>query len=182
MKMSEKEQEKEKEENKIAAEVDKVADKADKADNADNADNAKDKPEVKDGGKKKPSLFLTADDGFSVKVTYQNIDGKILVKGVDSDYGKSGKEEDFSIECRYPSQNDADMISSRARMLSVNQADPAASIRVIQDLENFRLSVLMKSWTLEEDCSDENLGQLPPVIIKGIVYEIREKIGMDGIV
>jgi len=125
-------------------------------------------------------LFVTENDKFDIVVKYNdNGDGKIIVENVDESFIESDKTKKLTVTLKYPSQGDSDAIS-RAITKGKNMTD--YDIKDFLGLEVVRFMVLARGWSIKKDLNTENIMLLNPRIIKAMVLNVREKIGMDGII
>jgi len=117
-------------------------------------------------------IFITEADRFVITVSYYMNKKNLIVESVDSEYQEFGNEiKSFTVTLKYPSQRDADAISS-AR--NVTDLENMTYVDMIQ-LENLRLVTLIREWSLDKPLAE--IVNLNPKIIKGIKNKISEEIG-----
>ena len=126
-------------------------------------------------------IFVTESDTFEIKVQYYKQDDVILVADVDDSFDSKKDCKEFSITFKYPDQGDSSKIAGRvARMGSGGLED--LDVREFLNLEFARVLCLIRSWTIDQDLTNQNILKLHPKIVKAIITQVREKLGMDGII
>tara|TARA_R110000824_G_scaffold148242_3_gene317904 strand:+ start:78163 stop:78684 length:522 start_codon:yes stop_codon:yes gene_type:complete len=124
-------------------------------------------------------IFVTEDDTFSVKVEFYKDGPECVVKGIHEKYDPTDKDVDvrsIDIDLKYPSQGDVSLIMDSSSYRSLENME----ISDVMKLESIRLSLLLRTWSLDQDTS--RLGELAPEIVQGILNEVRNEIGMKGII
>lgn len=137
------------------------------------------KPKTKEKKSYSRNIFVTEDNTFDVDIEYYSYKNSFKVKGVDDDFDPENDQaevENFVVTLKYPSQLDSEIVAGTI----ARQMQGSSSISLIDfiTLDLARLNVLLRSWSLEEDISE--ISKLHPKIIKGILEQIRQKIGSDG--
>jgi len=137
------------------------------------------KEEVKEGLGFSP--FITEDDKFDVIVEcYKGESGEIMVKGVDASFDKERKDiKQIKFTFKHASQGDFNVISSQGGTI-INESD-APDHANLNKLEFARFLVLIREWSLPEELSNFNIINLNPKIIKSVIFTLREKINLEGI-
>lgn len=123
------------------------------------------------------NIFINETDTFDIKVKWYKIDNQIYVNHSDTDFddNHSGINE-FTVTLKHPSQGDYESIM---RNTNYKSPDEMKMIDFIQ-LELIRLITLIRKWSLKQELS--RMIDLDPVIIKSIIHQVRDKIGMKGII
>jgi hypothetical protein len=81
---------------------------------------------------------------------------------------------------KYPNQSDCAKIGAGG---SLNTTDlEQIDVRDFLNLEFNRLLCLVRKWSLSQKLNNQAIMNLHPKIVKGVIVEIRSKIGMDGII
>jgi len=125
-------------------------------------------------------IFITEKDTFDIVVKYYKKDGVLYVKEVDDEFDDKEPCIDFSITFKYPDQGDTARITTGANRISADIEN--IDVRDLINLEFSRVLCLIRKWVLDKKLTNENILQLHPKIIKAIVVQIRDLIGMDGII
>jgi len=167
-----------------------------------NIQDAKDAPEeVKDAPKeevvekkpeekKKPKLskfadiFVTEQDTFDITVQYYKEAEDLIVCEVDDAFSESHECIEFVVTFKYPNQGDATLIGSTASSMAGNLGTSLESldIRDFLSLELARVLTLVRKWTIDKDLTNQSFLNLHPKVVKSIITQVRNKIGMDGII
>lgn len=132
--------------------------------------------------KKAMSPFIGDNDNVVCKIHYYlKDDGSgFIVEGVDEEFQQDLAKDFFEVTFRVPTQKDSNLI--RTKMTSNSGETELGIYSAFANLEYVRMLVLIKDWTLPKLCSEDNIEELHPSFVKGIVNSLRDKIGMDGIV
>ena len=153
----------------------------------DNIEGKSDTEDVKSDGQEKKSedfsIFITDSDTFDIDIQCYKDGNELKVKGIDGDYDDTRKSKKISIKFKRPSQGDLTLINTQAGKWSsspIMESDD--TYRNLMSLEFARMIVLIREWTLPDPLTVDVLVTLDPKIVKAIVYEVREKISMDGII
>lgn len=128
---------------------------------------------------KKSMIFVTEEDTFEASVEFYEDNKKLFVKGID-DIDETKKTEKISLTIKYPSQADVEYIASGFR--SFVNGQEKTTISDIIKLETIRFMVLARKWSLAEELNNDSIMKLNPKIVKAILFDIRSKIEMDGII
>jgi hypothetical protein len=130
------------------------------------------------------SVFVTEDDLFDIIVRCQMNDGKLLVEEVDEDFDKDGKIKEITFEFKRPSQGDLALINTQSGkwIASSVSAEDQDVYKNLMTMEYARLLVLVRSWNLKESLTTDAVARLDPKIVKSITNQMRDKIGLDGII
>ncbi len=127
---------------------------------------------------KSPSecIFITEDDTFDIRVRWYKIDDELFVYESDTDFDKDmeGMNE-FTVTFKYPSQGDYELIMNS----TVYRSPDEMKIADVIQMELTRLVTLVRRWSLPQDMS--RMVEMDPLIIKSLLKQIRDKIGMKGI-
>lgn len=125
-------------------------------------------------------IFIGENDTFDVGVSYyKDKEGILKVKHIDEDFDTKMDCKNFKVTFKYPNQGDVATISAHASTLKINLEE--LDVRDFLNLEFSRMTCLIRKWTMTTEISQRSIMQLNPKIVKGILFGIREKIGMDGI-
>ena len=144
----------------------------------ENSTKAKTKKELKKESELIESdIFINENDSFTVTVKYYPVNKhEVMVMGLDDGFDENNKDiKSFNISFKYPSFYDSQIIFSG---LQNSNKDQVGMLDLL-GLQNNRLLVLFKSWTLSADKAKIN--QLNNKIVKHILNCITKEIGMDGI-
>ena len=137
-------------------------------------------------------LIITEDNRFSVDVRYFKRDGEIFVEGVDEEFPDKSNELELGDEelkakipkkdvktitvwFKYPNFSDARTITN----MSNTDFSTTMTIADLIRLEQIRLVVLVRAWSLKTDIAQ--FDNLNVKIVKGLINQVRNKIGLDGI-
>jgi len=140
----------------------------------------KDQPEKEKEIKEIISPFVTEDDLFNITVQYYRDGKKMVVQNVDDDFNKTKDCASIELKIKYPSQGDCDIISEQGKVNSDITLDQL-NIREFMKLEFVRFLCLVRKWSLDLELNNTNIMTLHPSIIRAILYDVREELGMDGI-
>ena len=125
-------------------------------------------------------IFITENHTFDIVVKYYKKDDKLYVDQVDDEFDQKETYKDFSVTFKYPDQGDTARITAAASSISPNAEN--IDVRDLINLEFSRVLCLVRKWTLDQPVNNNNILKLHPKIIKGIVVQMRDLIGMDGII
>jgi hypothetical protein len=122
-------------------------------------------------------IFIDEKEQFLVTVKYYNDEkNELFVERVDDNFDKEKKDiKSFDVSFKYPSHGDYEAILNSPVYKSVENLRMPEIIQ----LELLRMGILLRSWTLNKRINQ--IVQLKPKIVKGIMLGVREKISMDGI-
>lgn len=122
-------------------------------------------------------IFITEDDTFEVVIRYhRDQNNSLVVETVNNDFNETTEGlKTFSVTFKYPSQGDYENIINAGQNRSVEQLRYADIVQ----MENFRIALLIRSWTLPHEIA--RIAELDPDIVKAIVNRVREKIALKGI-
>jgi hypothetical protein len=126
-------------------------------------------------------IFVTEKDIFDIFVEYYKKDGNLYVEGVDENFDKTFKTKKLSMTFKYPNQGDIGLINIQAHNTKSSMGGDM-SVRDFLALEFHRFNVLIRKWSLNKEINNSNVLSVHPKIIKSFLSQIREKIGMDGII
>ena len=116
-------------------------------------------------------IFVDETDTFDVSVRYyKTSDGIILVDNLDDDFDKKLASKEFTVTFKYPNQADVGRISTQASKITANIED--LDVRDFLSLEFARLICLIRGWGIEREISNQNIMQLHPKIVKGIIVNV----------
>jgi len=135
------------------------------------------KPEIKLS--KFADIFVTEENTFDVTVRYYKEKEDLIVEGVSDSFDNKVDSIQFSATLKYPSQGDYAIIYSNIDNMSPGEE---MGVREFLKIEFSRLACLLRSWTIDEKVSNIALMKMHPAIIKSMIGQIRDKIGMDGII
>lgn len=124
-------------------------------------------------------IFITEDNTLELTVKYNQKGNGLSVEKIDDDFVESSETKKITVTVKYPSQGDYDVIAGAFNRRPNESKD--LEVKDILRMEFCRLMVLIRKWSLPRSCTPDNLMQLHPRIIKAIIIELREKMGMDGI-
>jgi len=144
------------------------------------SENKEEKSEVVQSNADEKSLseciFITEDDTFDIVVKWYKIDDTLFVYESDTDFDKNVKGvNEFAVTFKYPSQGDYELIMNS----TVYRSPDEMKIADVIQMELTRLVTLVRKWSLPQDMS--RMVQMDPLIIKSLLKQIRDKIGMKGI-
>jgi len=127
------------------------------------------------------SPFVTENDRFDIFVKcYKEKNDEIIVKNVDIGFDDERKDiKEIKFTFKHASQGDFNIISSQAGLV-VNEDDKADNVS-LNKLEFARLLVLIRDWNLPYELNNSNIIGLNPKIVKAVIYDLREKISLEGI-
>jgi len=138
------------------------------------------KEEQKEEPREMSEIFVTEEDLFDVSSYHYKDDGQLFVKDVDEDFDENKEANEFIMTFKKPSQGDANAIQTTSRISGEEGEDIA--LRDFMQLEFTRFLVLMRSWSLKEEITNESILELNPKIVRAILNGIRDKIGTEGII
>jgi len=124
-------------------------------------------------------VFVTENDTFDVVVRYYKEGSNVFVENVDDNFDKTKKIKEFTVTFKYPNQSDVAQISSSFPKIG---AAGEIDARDFMRMEFTRLLCLIRKWSLKKPLENSSVLSVHPKIIKGMVSQIREKIGTDGII
>ena len=128
-------------------------------------------------------VFISEDDVFNITILYYKKDYSFYVKNIDEDFDDKTKDiKSINLTLKYPSQGDYLTVESIRSRTTQNENENAINVNDILRMEYNRLLVLIRKWSLSEKVEEAQILKLHPKIVKAIFFEIREKIGLDGIV
>lgn len=133
----------------------------------------------KDEDKGSFSVFVTEDDTIDIIVSCYKKDGHLMVKNVDNEYDEKEVQKNILVTFKRPSQSDALLISRQASLDTVSEEVAIGNLTI---MEYARIMVLIRKWDLAESINSDNLAKLDPKIIKAMIYELRDKIALEGII
>ena len=143
---------------------------------SDNVDSAQ---EVK---KDTPGIFIGENDTFDIEIKYYRDGKSIVVYGVDDNFDESNKEtQTITMTLKYPSHGDFLTINNIKSNVLMNRSDDI-DIKTFLQVEYYRLTILLRKWSLSDSVEEESILRLHPKIVKGAFHKIRENIGLDGII
>jgi len=125
------------------------------------------------------SVFVTEDDTVNIVVSCYKKDGNLMVKNVDNEYDEKETPKNISVIFKRPSQSDALLISRQASIDTVSEEVAISNLTI---MEYARIMVLIRKWDLAEVINSDNLAKLDPKIIKAMIYGLRDKIALEGII
>lgn len=125
-------------------------------------------------------IFVTESDTFKVKVRYYKNDADILVDGVDDDFDPKQSCKEFSVVFKYPDQGDSKKIT--AQVTKMGNSLEELDVRAFMNLEFARVLCLIRSWDIGHDLITSNIFKLNPKIVKSMTDQVRERLGMSGII
>jgi hypothetical protein len=134
---------------------------------------------VKEVEKDYSDIFVTEKDTFDVTIKYYKKDGKIYTdSGTDEVFSVDEKYKDLTVTLKYPDQADSVIISS-----SIPSAKNIDKIEMADflSLELSRLIVLIRKWSIDKKITKEAILSLNPKIVKGLLFKIRDVLGMEGL-
>ena len=142
---------------------------------------AKEKESIpsKDEDRDSFSVFVTEDDTVNIIVSCYKKDGNLMVKNVDNEYDEKETPKNISVIFKRPSQSDALLISRQASIDTVSEEVAISNLTI---MEYARIMVLIRKWDLAEVINSDNLAKLDPKIIKAMIYGLRDKIALEGII
>lgn len=143
----------------------------------DNIVNNESKDDIDDND----DIFISEKDTFDIKITYQKVDGNILIKDADEDFDDAIPSKSIAVTFKYPSQGDVSMISVAFKGVGSVGTLENIDLKDFINVEFARLLCLIRSWSLKTKISRENISSLHPRIVKAMLEGLRNKIGMDGI-
>lgn len=125
-------------------------------------------------------VFISENDTFDIFIKYYKKDGKIIVEGVDDDFSSSEPCKSFIVTLKQPDQFDCARIASSSPR--VNPDLEKFDVREFLAMEMSRFLVIVRKWSLgSKKLDNDAIMNMHPKIIKGILFKIRNQIGMDGI-
>ena len=118
-------------------------------------------------------IFITEQNTFDCVVEFYRDNEKLLVKNLDEgfDVNHTGIRK-IAFTCKHPSQGDYEMMLNSPTYKNMQNA--FRPIDMIA-LELTRLSLLIRSWSLNQDFS--RMVELDPQIIRGMTVAISNHIG-----
>lgn len=126
----------------------------------------------------KDGVFVTENNVFDISIKYYNQDGKMFIKNVDDDFDDAIENfKTINMTFKYPSQGDC-MAIERVLPSSDNASD---NLKTFLRMEYSRLVILIRKWSLSDKIEESQILQLHPKIVKSVFFEIRNKIGLDGL-
>lgn len=126
----------------------------------------------------KSDIFVTESDLFDIIIKYYNKDNKLFVKSVDEEFDDlNSNSKTINITLKYPSQGDC--MAIERSVIGVDNASD--NLKTFLRMEYSRFLVLARKWSLTEKLEESQVIKLHPKIVKGIFHEVREKIGLDGL-
>ncbi len=127
------------------------------------------------------SPFVTEDDKFDILVKcYKDDKDEIMVSRVDFSFDDKREDiKEIRFTFKHASQGDFNIISNQGGTI-VNEDDTPDHVN-LNKLEFARLLVLIRDWNLPQELSNVNIVNLNPKIIKSVIYGLREKISLEGI-
>lgn len=134
---------------------------------------------VEEVAKDYSDIFVTEKDTFDVTIKYYKKDGKIYTdSGTDDTFSFDENYKDLTVTLKYPDQADSVVISS-----SIPSAKNLDKIEIgdFLSLELSRLIVLIRKWSIDKKVTKEAILSLNPKIVKGLLFRIRETLGMEGL-
>lgn len=121
-------------------------------------------------------IFIKDDDTFNIRIRYYKQDKNIIVENIDSEFDENFKNiKSFDITFKYPSYQD--MLAIYNNVTLQNKED--FSIKDLLALQDARIIILFKSWTLPE--KQDSIYKMNIKILKAIRTAIYNNIGMEGI-
>ena len=121
-------------------------------------------------------IFVKDTDVFSIDVRYYKNGKDLVVENVDTEFDINNNGiKSFSATFRYPSYLDSKSIYSVANI----KPKPDSMIGDILALQDARIIVLFKSWTLSSGI--DKIDSMNVKFIKAIRALIISSIGMEGI-
>ena len=139
---------------------------------------AEEKPDIKLS--KFADIFVTESDTFDIAVKYYKKEDRLIVVAVDDEFDENVECTEFEVIFKYPDQGDTSKISSQVSRLGSNPEE--LDVREFMGLEFARILCLIRSWTIDSDMTNQSLMKLHPKIVKSLINQVRDKIGMDGII
>jgi len=122
------------------------------------------------------SPFVSENDRFKIETKYYVENEITMVYGVDDKFDDKKECDTITVFIKRPSQADSSIISSNMK----NRGE--MDVFDLMQAEVTRLLVLIRDWSLKETLSNEAILNLNPKIVKSILTQIREKIGVEGII
>jgi len=121
-------------------------------------------------------LFVTEKTTFEAKVRYYKDEKNgFIVEGVSEEFDEKNKLQEIIVTCKYPSQSDYQSLLNSPSFKGLNDL---RAVDVVL-LELSRLSLLIRGWSLKQDLA--RIMEMDPRIVKGILWAVSQKIGMQGI-
>lgn len=129
------------------------------------------------------SIFVSDSDTFDIEIKCYRDNDELKVEGVDTEYDVDKKAKAIKVTFKRPSQGDLTLINTQAgRWTSSQIVDSDETYKNLMSLEFARIIVLIREWNLSEALTVDVLATLDPKIVKSMIYKVREKISMDGII
>ena len=125
-------------------------------------------------------IFVTENNTFDINIAYYKKDDKVIVKNIDDDFDAENKGiKTLTLTLKYPSQGDCLAIEAiRSTILGNNNS---LDVKALLSLEYNRLLILIRKWSLPEKPEESQIASMNPKIVKGIFHELRQRIGLDGL-
>jgi len=122
-------------------------------------------------------VFVGENDVFDVEIKYYKEGGNLIVENIDESFKKDHENiKSIKMVFRYPSVKDAQSIINS----SDNKMGADFSLTDLMKLQDVRIMILLKSWSLKETVGD--ISNFNTKILKAIRFKVSDAIGMDGII
>ncbi|MFA5312398.1 MAG: hypothetical protein WC375_03640 [Methanomassiliicoccales archaeon] len=127
------------------------------------------------------SPFIEETDQFDVTVTYYRKGIDVVVDGISENFDANVPSSTATFTFKCVSCGDSEVIGNMVGHKKMGLAEHM-SLRDLMEMEFARLMALIRKWSFPEELNNENILKLPVKIIKKLHFELRERLGMDGII
>lgn len=119
-------------------------------------------------------IFINDEDTFECSLKFKKETHKYFLEGSDEYVQSKMPVSMISFTCKYPSVKEFQSI------LAASKSGGNFSPQDITLMELTRLYALIKKWNLPKNLNE--IVNISPVLIKGMLNKVQEKIGLEGII